>query len=66
LTSDGDVGANQTRFDQMSRGDDHGGRIAICWAFARKNPLMIGSRIVFKAITVKGGYAARFSETWYK
>lgn len=69
MTEGFDVGlemsGNQTALDQMVEGLVMGGRIALLGIPPGKSPVD-WSRIVFKAITIKGVYGREIFETWYK
>ena len=69
LTQGFDVGlemsGNQRALDQMVDALDMGGRIAMLGIPPGKSPVD-WSRIVFKAITLKGVYGREIFETWYK
>ncbi len=52
-------------FGQMRRQSPQGGRIALLGIPPGKSPVD-WSRIVFKAITIKGVYGREIFETWYK
>ncbi len=55
----------QAALDQMVEALVMGGRIALLGIPPRKSPVD-WSRIVFKAITIKGVYGREIFETWYK
>lgn len=69
LTQGFDVGlemsGNQTALDQMVEALVMGGKIALLGIPPGKSPVD-WSRIVFKAITIKGVYGREMFETWYK
>lgn len=69
LTQGFDVGlemsGNQQALDQMVEALVMGGRIAMLGIPPGKSPVD-WSRIVFKAITIKGVYGREIFETWYK
>jgi len=69
MTEGFDVGlemsGNQTALDQMVEALVMGGRIALLGIPPGKSPVD-WSRIVFKAITIKGVYGREIFETWYK
>ena len=69
MTEGFDVGlemsGNQTALDQMVDNLVMGGRIALLGIPPGKSPVD-WSRIVFKAITIKGVYGREIFETWYK
>ncbi len=69
MTQGFDVGlemsGNQAALDQMVEAMTMGGRIAMLGIPPGKSPVD-WSRIVFKAITVKGVYGREIFETWYK
>ena len=69
LTEGLDVGlemsGNQVALDQMVESLVMGGRIAMLGIPPGKSPVD-WSRIVFKALTVKGVYGREIFETWYK
>lgn len=69
MTEGFDVGlemsGNQTALDQMVENLVMGGRIALLGIPPGKSPVD-WSRIVFKAITIKGVYGREIFETWYK
>jgi len=60
-----EMSGNQTALDQMVEALDMGGRIAMLGIPPGKSPVD-WSRIVFKAITIKGVYGREIFETWYK
>jgi threonine 3-dehydrogenase len=60
-----EMSGNQTALDQMVEAMTMGGRIAMLGIPPGKSPVD-WSRIVFKAITVKGVYGREIFETWYK
>ena len=60
-----EMSGNQTAFDQMVENLVMGGRIAMLGIPPGKSPVD-WSRIVFKAITIKGVYGREIFETWYK
>jgi len=69
MTQGFDVGmemsGNQRALDQMVENMTMGGRIAMLGIPPGKSPVD-WSRIVFKAITIKGVYGREIFETWYK
>ena len=69
MTEGFDVGmemsGNQAALDQMVENLVMGGRIAMLGIPPGKSPVD-WSRIVFKAITIKGVYGREIFETWYK
>ncbi|WP_299139929.1 L-threonine 3-dehydrogenase [uncultured Tateyamaria sp.] len=69
MTQGFDVGlemsGNQAALDQMVEAMTMGGRIAMLGIPPGKSPVD-WSRIVFKAITIKGVYGREIFETWYK
>lgn len=69
MTEGFDVGlemsGNQSALDQMVEALVMGGRIALLGIPPGKSPVD-WSRIVFKAITLKGVYGREIFETWYK
>ena len=69
ITQGFDVGlemsGNQVALDQMVEAMVMGGRIALLAIPPGKSPVD-WSRIVFKAITIKGIYGREIFETWYK
>ena len=69
MTEGFDVGlemsGNQAALDQMVEALVMGGRIALLGIPPGKSPVD-WSRIVFKAITIKGVYGREIFETWYK
>ncbi len=69
MTEGFDVGlemsGNQRALDQMVEAMVMGGRIALLGIPPGKSPVD-WSRIVFKAITIKGVYGREIFETWYK
>ncbi len=69
MTQGFDVGlemsGNQRALDQMVEAMIMGGRIAMLGIPPGKSPVD-WSRIVFKAITIKGVYGREIFETWYK
>ncbi|WP_390911566.1 L-threonine 3-dehydrogenase [Pseudosulfitobacter sp. SM2401] len=69
MTEGFDVGlemsGNQAALDQMIEAMVMGGRIAMLGIPPGKSPVD-WSRIVFKAITIKGVYGREIFETWYK
>jgi threonine 3-dehydrogenase len=69
MTQGFDVGmemsGNQAALDQMIEAMVMGGRIAMLGIPPGKSPVD-WSRIVFKAITIKGVYGREIFETWYK
>ncbi|MCZ8152719.1 MAG: L-threonine 3-dehydrogenase [Rhodobacteraceae bacterium] len=69
MTEGFDVGmemsGNQAALDQMVEAMVMGGRIAMLGIPPGKSPVD-WSRIVFKAITIKGVYGREIFETWYK
>lgn len=60
-----EMSGNQQALDQMVEGLVMGGRIALLGIPPGKSPVD-WSRIVFKAITIKGIYGREIFETWYK
>lgn len=60
-----EMSGNQIALDQMVEAMDMGGRIAMLGIPPGKSPVD-WSRIVFKAITIKGVYGREIFETWYK
>ena len=60
-----EMSGNQTALDQMVEAMTMGGRIAMLGIPPGKSPVD-WSRIVFKAITVKGVYGREIFGTWYK
>ena len=60
-----EMSGNQAAFDQMVEALVMGGRIAMLGIPPGKSPVD-WSRIVFKALTVKGVYGREIFETWYK
>ena len=56
---------NQAALDQMVESLVMGGKIALLGIPPGKSPVD-WSRIVFKAITIKGVYGREMFETWYK
>ena len=60
-----EMSGNQTALDQMVECLVLGGRIALLGIPPGKSPVD-WSRIVFKAITLKGVYGREIFETWYK
>lgn len=60
-----EMSGNQAALDQMIEAMTMGGRIAMLGIPPGKNPVD-WSRIVFKAITIKGVYGREIFETWYK
>lgn len=60
-----EMSGNQAALDQMVEALDMGGRIAMLGIPPGKSPVD-WSRIVFKALTVKGVYGREIFETWYK
>ncbi|MGB5866069.1 MAG: L-threonine 3-dehydrogenase [Sulfitobacter sp.] len=60
-----EMSGNQRALDQMVEAMTMGGRIAMLGIPPGKSPVD-WSRIVFKAITVKGVYGREIFETWYK
>ena len=60
-----EMSGNQIALDQMIEAMVMGGRIAMLGIPPGKSPVD-WSRIVFKAITVKGVYGREIFETWYK
>ena len=60
-----EMSGNQAAFDQMVETLVMGGRIALLGIPPGKSPVD-WSRIVFKAITIKGVYGREIFETWYK
>jgi threonine 3-dehydrogenase len=69
MTEGFDVGmemsGSQAAMDQMVEALVMGGRIALLGIPPGKSPVD-WSRIVFKAITIKGVYGREIFETWYK
>jgi threonine 3-dehydrogenase len=59
------MSGNQAALDQMVEAMVMGGRIAMLGIPPGKSPVD-WSRIVFKAITIKGVYGREIFETWYK
>ncbi len=60
-----EMSGNQSALDQMVEALVMGGRIALLGIPPGKSPVD-WSRIVFKAITIKGVYGREIFETWYK
>jgi threonine 3-dehydrogenase len=60
-----EMSGNQRAMDQMVEAMVMGGRIALLGIPPGKSPVD-WSRIVFKAITIKGVYGREIFETWYK
>ncbi len=60
-----EMSGNQAALDQMVEALTMGGRIALLGIPPGKSPVD-WSRIVFKAITIKGVYGREIFETWYK
>lgn len=60
-----EMSGNQQAMDQMVEAMVMGGRIAMLGIPPGKSPVD-WSRIVFKAITIKGVYGREIFETWYK
>ncbi|NNK78875.1 MAG: zinc-binding dehydrogenase, partial [Litoreibacter sp.] len=60
-----EMSGNQIALDQMVEALVMGGRIALLGIPPGKSPVD-WSRIVFKAITIKGVYGREIFETWYK
>lgn len=60
-----EMSGNQAAMDQMVEALVMGGRIALLGIPPGKSPVD-WSRIVFKAITIKGVYGREIFETWYK
>jgi len=60
-----EMSGNQAALDQMVETLVMGGRIALLGIPPGKSPVD-WSRIVFKAITIKGVYGREIFETWYK
>jgi threonine 3-dehydrogenase len=60
-----EMSGNQQALDQMVDNLVMGGRIAMIGIPPGKSPVD-WSRIVFKAITIKGVYGREIFETWYK
>jgi threonine 3-dehydrogenase len=60
-----EMSGNQAALDQMVDTVTMGGRIAMLGIPPGKSPVD-WSRIVFKAITIKGVYGREIFETWYK
>jgi threonine 3-dehydrogenase len=60
-----EMSGNQHAFDQMVESLVMGGHIALLGIPPGKSPVD-WSRIVFKAITIKGVYGREIFETWYK
>ena len=59
------MSGSQQALDQMVEAMTMGGRIAMLGIPPGKSPVD-WSRIVFKAITIKGVYGREIFETWYK
>ncbi len=60
-----EMSGNQAALDQMVEAMVMGGRIALLGIPPGKSPVD-WSRVVFKAITIKGVYGREIFETWYK
>jgi threonine 3-dehydrogenase len=60
-----EMSGNQQALDQMVESMVMGGKIALLGIPPGKSPVD-WSRIVFKAITIKGVYGREMFETWYK
>ncbi|MCB2103745.1 MAG: zinc-binding dehydrogenase, partial [Rhodobacteraceae bacterium] len=60
-----EMSGSQVALDQMVENMVMGGRIAMLGIPPGKSPVD-WSRIVFKAITIKGVYGREIFETWYK
>ena len=60
-----EMSGSQAAFDQMVESLVMGGRVAMLGIPPGKSPVD-WSRIVFKAITIKGVYGREIFETWYK
>ena len=60
-----EMSGNQRALDQMVEAMTMGGRIAMLGIPPGKSPVD-WSRIVFKALTIKGVYGREIFETWYK
>lgn len=60
-----EMSGNQQALDQMVEAMTMGGRIAMLGIPPGKSPVD-WSRIVFKALTIKGVYGREIFETWYK
>lgn len=60
-----EMSGNQAALDQMVEAMTMGGRIAMLGIPPGKSPVD-WSRIVFKALTIKGVYGREIFETWYK
>ncbi|MCC1491233.1 L-threonine 3-dehydrogenase [Cognatishimia sp. F0-27] len=60
-----EMSGNQSALDQMAESLVMGGRIALLGIPPGKSP-MDWSRVVFKALTIKGVYGREIFETWYK
>ncbi|WP_104071264.1 L-threonine 3-dehydrogenase [Albidovulum inexpectatum] len=60
-----EMSGSQAAFDQMVENMVMGGRIAMLGIPPGKSPVD-WSRIVFKALTIKGVYGREIFETWYK
>ena len=60
-----EMSGNQIALDQMVEAMTMGGRVAMLGIPPGKSPVD-WSRIVFKAITIKGVYGREIFETWYK
>jgi threonine 3-dehydrogenase len=60
-----EMSGSQAALDQMVEAMTMGGRIAMLGIPPGKSPVD-WSRIVFKAITIKGVYGREIFETWYK
>ncbi|MEP0522184.1 MAG: L-threonine 3-dehydrogenase [Hyphomicrobiales bacterium] len=60
-----EMSGNQKALDQMVEATVMGGRIAMLGIPPGKSPVD-WSRIVFKALTIKGVYGREIFETWYK
>ncbi|MEO0978506.1 MAG: zinc-binding dehydrogenase, partial [Pseudomonadota bacterium] len=60
-----EMSGSQVALDQMVENLVMGGRIALLGIPPGKSPVD-WSRIVFKAVTIKGVYGREIFETWYK
>ncbi|CAN0600113.1 unnamed protein product, partial [Ectocarpus sp. 12 AP-2014] len=60
-----EMSGNQRALDQMVEAMTMGGKIALLGIPPGKSPVD-WSRIVFKALTIKGVYGREIFETWYK
>lgn len=60
-----EMSGNQAALDQMVEAMTMGGRIAMLGIPPGKSPVD-WSRVVFKALTIKGVYGREIFETWYK